>query len=833
MRPLIRAGLRDLIRRPLFSGLMLAGLALGVSVVTAIDLASQSAVRAFELSTDTVVGRTTHRVVGGPAGVPEEIYREIRIGSGTMQAAPVVEGLVAVLDFEERPMRILGVDLFAEAPFRDHLGPGLPFDPDFQRFFTEPGMVIIGEEPAAAFQLVPGTELAVQVDDHLETLTVLGTVSTLGSSDILLMDIAAAQELLGASGRVSWIDLIVEDPDDVEKLRSQLPPGLSIISSSQQRETADQLTSAFRLNLTALSLLALVVGFFLVYNTMTFSVLSRRAVLGTLRSLGVSGQQIFAQVVLEATLVGFLGSLLGILLGVLLAQFALTLVTRTINDFYFLLTVREVTLTTRVAAKAIALGVGAGALASIVPALEASRVAPVQVMRRSEIEEEARVWVPRIGLIGLALAVAGSALFMLSDDSLVRTFLGILIVVLGLAMIVPFATQIMMRLFRKLSTRIHWRLAVRGVTSQLSRVGIAIAALMVALSVTIGIALMINSFRTTVENWLDITLYSDIYVSSPAAIGNRPQASLSPSLEGRLAQLEGVATVEAIRTVHVQGEYGELDLTAVDPRRVRDAGLYRFASGSARQVWDRVREGAVVISEALEFRTGVENSLVLQTDAGSKVFEVVGVFYDYSSDRGTVLMSREVYLDNWNDTALSSLGIEALPGVGVDDLAESIRVELAGTGLAVQENGQIREEARRIFDRTFAITESLRVLAVVVAFIGVLSALLALQLERRREYATLQAIGLAPEGLEKLTYLEAALMGLSASLLALPTGLLLALILIHVINVRSFGWTIQLAPAIGPFLQAIVVGLVASLAAAVYPVSRLRRMQVAEAIRGE
>jgi len=197
-----------------------------------------------------------------------------------------------------------------------------------------------------------------------------------------------------------------------------------------------------------------------------------------------------------------------------------------------------------------------------------------------------------------------------------------------------------------------------------------------------------------------------------------------------------------------------------------------------------------------------------------------------------VLMSREIYQDHWNDPALSSLGVEALPDVGIDELAESIRLELAGTGLSVQENRQIREEALRIFDRTFAITESLRILAVVVAFIGVLSALLALQLERKREYATLEAIGLAPEGLEKLTYLETGLMGLSASLLALPTGLLLALILIHVINVRSFGWTIELAPAIGPFLQAIVVGIVASLAAAVYPVSRLRRMPVAEAIRG-
>ena len=832
MRPLFRAGIRDLLRRPLFSGLMLAGLALGVSVVVAIDLASQSALRAFELSSESVTGRTTHYVVGGPTGVPQEVYREIRLGSVDIQAAPVVEGVVSALDYEQRPLRILGVDLFSETPFRDHMGPDLPFDPDFQQFFTEPGMAIIGQETADANSLEPGQELAVQVDDRLETITILGVVSTLGSSDILLMDIAAAQELLGVSGRLNRIDLIA-DSEGVQALAKIIPPGLRVVSSSEQRQTADQLTAAFRLNLTALSLLALLVGIFLVYNTMTFSVLNRRTMLGTLRAIGVSGGQIFAQVVLEATLVGLLGSFLGILLGVLLAQFALGLVTRTINDFYFLLTVREATLTAGAVAKAVALGVGAGAIASIVPALEASRVPPVQVLRRSDIEQGARLWAPRVGLLGLVFVVVGGVFFQLTAESLSQTFIGILVVVLGLALMVPFSTQVLMRLFRSLSTRIHWRLAVRGVTSQLSRSGIAIAALMVALSVTIGVALMINSFRTTVENWLDITLYSDIYISSPAYIGNRPQASLSPALGNRLAQVEGVGTVEAIRAALVQSEIGELNLTAVDPIRVRDAGIYRFARGNATQVWDRIREGSIVISESLAFNGGIQDALVLETDAGPMTFEVVGIFYDYSSDRGTVLMSREIYLEHWNDPALSSFGVEGLPETDIDDLKESIRAELAGTGLEVQDNQQIRDEALRIFDRTFAITESLRVLAVVVAFIGVLSALLALQLERKREYATLEAIGLAPEGLEKLTYLETALIGLSASLLALPTGLLLALILIHVINVRSFGWTIQLAPTVGPFIQAIVVGIVASLAAAVYPVSRLRRMPVAEAIRGE
>ena len=532
---------------------------------------------------------------------------------------------------------------------------------------------------------------------------------------------------------------------------------------------------------------------------------------------------------MEAFAVGLVGSILGILFGVLLAHGALILVTRTINDFYFLVTVREVVLTPEVVVKGAALGIGAGVVAALIPASEAARVQPVQVLRRSDIEASTRVWVPRMSLLGVVLTVVGAGVFLLSDESLRSSFFGVLVVVLGLALIVPQATLIFTRLVRNLSSHVHWRLAVRGVAGQLSRVGIAIAALMVAL----GVTLMINSFRTTVENWFDVTLYSYIYVSSPAAVGNRPQASLSPALEQQLENVKGVADVEPIRAVQVQSPDGELDLTAVDPARVRDAGIYRFASGTASEVWERVRGGSVVISESLQFRQGVQDEIVLETETGPEAFDVVGVFYDYSSDRGTVLMSREVYIEHWNDLALTSLGIEALPEQDASVLADAIRAELAGTGLMVQENYQLREEALRIFDRTFAITESLRILAVVVAFIGVLSALLALQLETKREYATLEAIGLAPQGLERLTYLETGLMGLSASLLALPVGLLLALILIEIINVRSFGWTIQLAPTLGPFVQAIVVGVVASLAAAIYPVSRLRRMPVAEAIRGE
>src|SRR5262249_48832488 len=182
---------------------------------------------------------------------------------------------------------------------------------------------------------------------------------------------------------------------------------------------------------------------------------------------------------------------------------------------------------------------------------------------------------------------------------------------------------------------------------------------------------------------------------------------------------------------------------------------------------------------------------------------------------------------------ISGIAVYVAPGADVQPVANALRAALSGTQLQVQVNRELRQQALNIFDRTFAITNALRLLAVVVAFIGVLSALMALQIERSRELATLLALGLTNAQLWRLTLLETGLMGLAAGLLSLPTGFILALVLIYVINLRSFGWTIQLTVDPWVFAQAVAVSVVAALLAAVYPMRRLLKLPVAAALRQE
>jgi putative ABC transport system permease protein len=380
------------------------------------------------------------------------------------------------------------------------------------------------------------------------------------------------------------------------------------------------------------------------------------------------------------------------------------------------------------------------------------------------------------------------------------------------------------------------RLATRTVARSVSRTGVAIAALSVAVSVTIGVGLMIASFRSTVENWLDLSLRADIFLSAPAPGGTRASPTLSAGVAQRVSEVPGVEEVEAFRGVRVASPLGDVQLAVADPHHPRRAAFYRFAEGDPSEVWERVREGAVLVSEPFAFRHRLPDrggTLELLTDEGLRSFPIAGVFYDYATEQGLVLMSRNVYEEHWDDREISSLGVYVAPGHTVEEVAGSLRGALAGSMVQVTPNRALRARALEVFDRTFAVTQALRLLAVVVAFIGVWSALLALQVERTRELATLEVLGLGEGQTWGLTLLETGLMGGVAGVLSLPLGWLLATILVHVINVRSFGWTMHLEMSPWLFAQALAVSVVAAVLASIYPVTRLRRRSLASALRAE
>jgi putative ABC transport system permease protein len=305
----------------------------------------------------------------------------------------------------------------------------------------------------------------------------------------------------------------------------------------------------------------------------------------------------------------------------------------------------------------------------------------------------------------------------------------------------------------------------------------------------------------------------------------------------------GVQDIEVLRSVDVTApEWGTVRVNAVTGGRPRNARIYRNYDGDPNKIQDQLNAGAVAVTEpfANKHHVGEGSTLQLLTDQGVQNFPVVGVYYDYSSDQGSILMSLDVYRKLWNDDAISGYSVYVAPGYDANQVEDAVRVAMgAGNAAAsvpyvvIQSNRALRDAALVIFDRTFAITQALRVISVAVAFIGILSALMALQLERTRELGTLRATGMTLRQLWRLTLLESGLMGAAAGLLAIPVGLILAAILIYIINLRSFGWTIFFSPVPEVYAQALVISVLAALLAAIYPMLRLSRLQVVEALREE
>jgi putative ABC transport system permease protein len=862
-------GWRYVVRHPWQSILMVLGITLGVAVVVAIDLANASASRAFDLSTETVAGRATHQIAGGPQGLEEGLYTQLKRAGVAAPMAPVLSTYVSSAQLGERPFQLLGVDPFAEPPFRSYLGGTgggaeaarpAPAIGDLTRLLTEPGAVLISSDVAERYGLAAcgadspeeNCQITLEIDGKPQAVFVSGllepsdNLSRRALDNLILADIATAQELTGRIGKLDRIDVILPEKglkafsQQSAQINALLPEGVRLQPVNARSGTIEQMTAAFRVNLTALSLLALVVGMFLIYNTMTFSVVQRRSMFGTLRSLGVTRREIFALVSVEALVAGLLGASLGLALGILMGQGAVRLVTRTINDLFFVVSVQGIQIPLVSLVKGFVLGVAATLFSAIPPAWEAASAPPRSALRRSNLESKARRYVRWAALAGVILSAIGLGILLIPTHSLVVSFTGTFAVIIGCALLAPVVTGALMRLVAPVLGRL-WgslgRMAPRDVVNSLSRTSIAIAALMVAVSVTIGVSLMVGSFRHTVIAWLDQTLQGDVYISTPSLTASRSSAEIDPAVVAQVRDWSGVQRVDVLRTANVDTPNGSIQVAATDNTTVAEERVFLSNQVPPERMWAEMLDGAVIVSEPLANRLDLPHqngSIRLFTDQGTQDFPVIGVFYDYASPQGTVMMALPVYRQYWNDTAITALGVRLEPGVQADQVTRDLQDQLPDRQrLLIRSNQTLREEVLIVFDRTFAITGALQLLATIVAFIGILSALLSLELDRQRELGILRAVGLTVRQVWGLIMIETGLMGAVAGLLSMPTGYVLAVILVYIINRRSFGWTLQMQVALAPFVQAMLVAVVAALLAGIYPARRMGAMTTSEAMRGE
>jgi putative ABC transport system permease protein len=821
--------LRFYLRHPWQLGLAIAGISLGVGVYVGVSLANDSAARAFDVAAAEVRGSITHRLLPLDGGLDERVYRDLVLRGGTLMAAPVVEGEVGIGGLR---VPLLGIDPVSGGAVGSALS--APAEgAGFARLLVEPATVLISRELATELGIDGGATLALTVDGRDAQVRVLGIVPATGT-DVqaeppIVADIATAQEVLGSTGRISRIDLSLTE-SQARALGDAPFQGTVLIPIESERSAFRELTAAFRTNLTALGLLALVVGMFLIYGTMAFAVLQRTQTFGILRTLGVSRDELLRTIGVEAVSIAIVATALGLALGHALAIGLVDLVLQTIGDLSFGAAVASVEPTPWIYAQGAALGIVATLLAAAKPALDAARIAPAAALRRAVVERRAQAAARRAAYAALPLLVVSGLVLAFGPSQLYAAFAALFGVLAAGALLTPLATVAQMSTNDRVLGRragIPVRLAVRGVSASLSRTGVATAALAVAVATVNGIGLMVASFRLSLDDWLQTTLTADLYVSSAGDGG-----ALSDLVgSGALAAIPGVAALTPTRTRLLPTAEGDVAIRAVEPG-ARGWGL-ELVAGDASAAFEALANGtAVVASERLMFARDLDvgDGLALPSPAGTQRLPIVGAFRDFNTGVPAIVMALERYRRDWRDTALTGVGVDL--GADSDAAAVEAAVRSLVAGAArVRSSAGLTQLSLAVFDRTFKVTEVLRVLAGSVAFLGILSALLAIELERARELGVLRTLGFTPSGLGATLLTQTGLLGLAAGLAAMPIGAALAALLVHVINRRSFGWTMEFVVTPQALGAGVALAVAAALLAGIYPAWRASRIELGTALR--
>ena len=837
-----RANFAYLLRHPWQLALAVLGIAIGVAVIIAVDLANASARKAFLMSMDAVTGEASHQIVGGPQGIEEQTYVQLRVDHGVRNIAPVVSGSVSV---NGTSMQVLGVDLFAEQAIRNFTTRstggvdtgGASSESLFRRLLTVPGAAMLSRAGAVSLGIEVGDRFEIVAGGRKRSAVLLGVYGEddpVGLTNLLTTDIATAQSWLDQRGWLSRIDVRIEVGDVAaqERLEAILPAGTRMLTAAGRSRTTAELSAAFMTNLSAMSFLALLIGLFLIYNSVSFSVLQRREMIGIQRALGITRRQVFVLLIGESALIGAVAASAGVLLGVWLGEHLLTLVSQSINDFYYRVNVATVTVSPQTVAKGWLAGVVAAVLAATVPAVEASAYQPRLAMTRSTLEQRTQRLLPVVAVVGVAAVIAAAIILSLSERSLTAGLAAVFLLIFGFAFCVPLLVRSATHVLAPLAAGLGGtpaRMAISGIAESLSRTGVAIVALAVAVSATIGVSIMVDSFRESVSVWLDQTLQADIYVGAQ-------RGSLDPTVIQSVVAIPGIETHSTSRRAWLEDESGRTQLIAIQMAPGGYAGT-EILDADPVEVWPAWEQSDVVlVSEPYAYKHGVEkgDNVSLRTNAGKRNFRVAATYQSYDINASSLLLSRATYDKHWNDDNIDSVGLYLADGVEVSSIMT--QVEISGAGrqeIRVASNVKIRERSLRIFDRTFIITNVLYWLAICVAIIGILGAMLALQLERSREFALLRALGMTPAQLGGMITLQTSAIGLLSGLAAVPLGLVMAYVLIEVINRRAFGWQIDMLISPGILLSAIGFSIAAALIAGIFPAWRASQSQPALAMREE
>lgn len=862
--------LRSLLQEKLRTSLIILGLSLGVGVMVAVRLANTSALASFRAATAAIAGETTLEITGVTGRFDELVLRDLHWLDTHGHMSPVIDGYAMTEPVGQDGtvgefLQILGIDILRDRALRQYQLLRVSEEEreattrEFLLLLVDPQAIVLTEKFARRFNLTLGSPFPLIIGDRTLIFTVRGLLRDEGPARALdgnfaLLDVAAAQTAFNRLGFLDRLDIKIRpgiDPRQAEDAIAQrLPAGLTVRQPTQRYGQMETMMAAFHFNLNALASIALLVGLFLIYSTVSISVITRREEIGMLRAVGGGHGLVFALFLGEALLLASCGASVGLGIGQVLATAAIQATSSTVETFYFAAAITQAAVPRALGMTEVLLAFGVtlplAFLAALVPAREATRIHPLEAIRGTEqLRMQARPSYRSVGfaIVLLLLSYGLSLLDPLAGlpvwgyvAALTLVFAGVFLVPMTLWLICHGNSPTLSKITAIFS--VERRLASANLTGARSRITMSVAALAVSLAMMVAISIMISSFRTTVEYWIGETLRADIFVRPFTKTSATSDGEIAAEVVTSLMQDPQIMAVDPFvaQTVRYQDTLITLAAGNFDVVLTHGRLVFKAPKDAPIQVRRAIGQDAVTVSEsfALRFKKNPGDRVELPTPVGPRPFTVAAVFYDYANTRGVVVMDHTTHARYFPPTLPSSLSVYVQPGVDVAAARDRLSHTLGSRfRLVFSTNETLRAEAMRIFDSTFTITQALEIIAIIVAALGVISTLITLILERQREFALLSILGATRAHIRRMVVIEALLIGGTSQAIGLVIGVLLSAVLVYVINVQSFGWTIQFHIPVRFLLQSTVLILLATAIAGLYPATRAAGIDAVRFVREE
>ena len=843
---------RPVLRDPFRMIITILGVGIGVAVFLSIQLANRQTLRSFEESVNLVLGRADAIVHAEGMAFDEKYFKELSRVRKLVKSYPVIEGYGVELKTGQ-VVEILGTDLLQDSGIRDFSIKTLEKDlKGLLPIIMDPKGIVLPEKFIPGTNFKPGDKINFLINGIEKTFNVNAILENKGlaralNGNFALMDIAAAQWAFGRIGKLDRIDIEFKRKENFESIREKisevLPGFLRVDRPERKNRQVEKMLRAFQYNLTALSFVALIVALYLIYNMVALSVVRRRAEIGTLRAIGATPVLVASIFFIEAGIIGVAGSVIGVWLGKYLAQFSLDAVSVTVNNLYTPSYVTEVEFHWLQSWPYLLLGVGLSLVSALIPAIDASRTSPTTVMRRGSYDLKIFRGDRRLTILAItSFAMAGIfSLLPPIGGFPYFGFLAVFLVIMGLSFLSPSALLAGRDLLRGICKKYFGGegfLASMNLSQNIGRNSLAISSLAIAFMMIISMSIMVHSFRQTVIVWIGQTLKADLFVRVAGGRDIDYQYTLPGDRVEDIRKISGVAAVDLFRAQDISYNDKPAVLGSGDFEALSRYGNLVIKSGpTAQELFAQmVGQDRAIISEsfALKHEVGVGDSLFMETPNGSAKLQVVAEYYDYSRERGYIIIDRSIFIKYYGDTDVNSFVIY----LSNKNEIENVRQELLKTlgadyNLVIRSNPELKKNVLEIFDKTFAITYSLEIIAGGVALLGLFNTLIALILERKREIGIIRFIGGFQDQVKRMVLIESGILGFIGSIMGLAAGGVVSYILIFVINKQSFGWTIQIHFPYIFVLLSLILFWVVSLIAGLYPARLAVRLNPKEAVRVE